>query len=469
MTARILVVDDKPNMRHLFAKIFRDLGDVVTADGGARALSLLEQGRFDVVVSDIRMPDLDGHALLQEIRKRPDPPEVILMTAYATVESAVEALRQGAFDYLTKPFDPDDARGVVRRALEKRGLSATAPQPLASAPWQGMVGTSPRMRDVFALLEKVAPSDATVLLLGESGTGKELLARGIHARSPRASKRFVAVNCAAIPDTLMEAELFGWAKGAFSGATASRAGLFEEADGGTLFLDEIGDMPKGLQAKLTRALEERAVRRVGESHERRVDVRVISATHRELPGLLASGEFREDLFYRLNTCIVRVPALREREGDVPLLAKHFLALRAQAGRTLEIAPAAMEALVAHAWPGNVRELRSAIERAALVAEDGRITRAALPREILGAEARSGAPASEAPEAELGELPYREALERLRSGGVRRYLEAILRRFQGNVAAAAAHADVERESFYRLCRKHGVNPTDYRAEAPSKKL
>jgi two-component system response regulator HydG len=255
----------------------------------------------------------------------------------------------------------------------------------------------------------------------------------------------------------MESELFGYAKGAFSGAVAARSGLFEEADGGTLFLDEIGDMRRTLQAKLTRALEERAVRRIGESEERRVDVRILSATHRALPALVAQGAFREDLFYRLNTCIVNVPPLREREGDLPLLVDHFVNRAGTSGKKWEVTPSAMTALLAHPWPGNVRELRSVLERAAIVSEDGRITRAALPAELL----KGRPPVSEPSVGDLSDLAYRDAIQRLRIEGVKRYLEAVLRRFGGNVTAAAEHADVERESFYRLCRQHGVNPVEFR--------
>jgi len=464
MSARILVVDDKPNMRRLVSKVLQDLGTVSTAENGKQALDLLVSERFDVVISDIRMPEMDGQALLREARRLPQAPEVILMTAYATVETAIEALRLGAYDYLTKPFDPDDVRAVVLRALSRKGLEpAPKLEPPGEDGWQGLIGRSTHMREVFAMLDKVAPSDAPILLLGESGTGKELLARAAHARSPRATKRFVAVNCAAIPATLMESELFGYARGAFSGASAARAGLFEEADSGTLFLDEIGDMPRALQAKLTRALEEGAIRRIGESHERKVDVRVVSATHRDLQELVKHGAFREDLFYRLNTCVIRVPPLRDREGDLPLLIEHFLAHRSGNTKTYEVTPAAMEALQAHLWPGNVRELRSAIERAALLCEDGRIARSGLPPEI----ANLGTPAPEIQVQDLSELAYRDALERLRNEGVRRYLEALLRRFNGSVTAAAEHADVERESFYRLCRKHGLTPTDFRNDAGPK--
>ncbi|MBI2394417.1 MAG: sigma-54-dependent Fis family transcriptional regulator [Deltaproteobacteria bacterium] len=455
MSARILVVDDKPNMRRLLSTVLEELGEVVVAEGGVRAVELLARDRFHVVVSDIKMPDLDGHALLRATRKLERPPQVVLMTAFGTMESAIDALRDGAFDYVTKPFDPDHMKATVQRALAKVGVDArpTTVDPSARS-WHGIVGRAPAMLDVVRLVEKVAASDATVLIFGESGTGKELLARAIHDVSARARQPFVAVNCAAIPSSLMEAELFGYAKGAFTGASGQRAGLFEQAHGGTLFLDEIGEMRRAMQAKLTRALEARAVRRIGEAHERPIDVRIVAATHRDLPALIAQGAFREDLWYRLNTCVVRVPALRERPGDLAILVEHFLA---QSGHRAGITPEAMAALSAHPFPGNVRELRSALERAAIVAGETTITRDALPQEICAIEL----PRPEPPSFELAGLTYRDALDRVRADGVRRYLESILERFGGNVSTAAEHADVERESFYRLCRKHGINPADFR--------
>lgn len=453
MTIRILIVDDKPNMRRLLMTTLQDLGEVVQAEGGVRALELLAEQRFHLVISDIKMPDLDGHELLRAARKLERPPEVILMTGFGTLESAIEALRNGAFDYVKKPFDTDQIRDVVERALAPHLPRAD----LRDGNWHGIVGRSPAMLDVIHLVRKVAPEDATVLILGESGTGKELIARAIHDVSTRHAQPFIAVNCAAIPGTLMEAELFGHARGAFTGAATQRPGLFEEASGGTLFLDEIGEMRRALQAKLTRALEARAVRRVGESHERVVDVRVVAATHRDLPSLVTQGAFREDLFYRLNTCVVRVPALRERTTDLPLLIEHFLAQRASAtGAVCRVTPEAMAALTTHRWPGNVRELKGALERAAIVAERGVITREDLPPEVTGLSAEPPEPPIDA-----AALTYREALERVRADGIKRYLEALLGRCGGNVVAAAEHADVERESFYRLCRKHGINPGGFR--------
>jgi two-component system response regulator HydG len=455
MSPRILVVDDKINMRKLLASVLGALGEVTQADGGKRALEVMSSQPIDVIVTDIRMPDLDGHEVLRAARALERPPEVVLMTAYATVESAIGALRDGAFDYVTKPFEPDDVRAIVERALAKRGLVARPKEPAeAVVEWRGLFARSSAMRELFRLAEKVAASDASILVLGESGTGKDLIARAIHAGSKRASKPFVALNCAAIPTELMEGELFGWARGSFSGAVATRAGLFEDAHGGTLFLDEIGEMQRHLQAKLTRVLEAHAVRRLGETGERSVDVRIVAATHRDIPRLVAEEAFREDLFYRLNTCILRVPPLRERPDDIELLAEHFLA-RQTGGATLRITPEANTAMRAYRWPGNVRELRSAIERAAILAEQGMISTASLPAEITGT-------AAEAPSSvDLATLSYRDAVERSRADSVKRYLQAILQRFDGNVVAAAEHADVERESFYRLCRRHGIDPADYR--------
>jgi len=446
MSAKILVVDDKPNMRKLLTATLGDLGEVTRADGGKRAIELLTATRFDIVVTDIRMPDVDGHEVLLAARRLERPPEVILTTGYGTLESAIEALRAGAFDYVKKPFDPDQLRAIVERAVAKHA-------PRTSAEWKGIVGSSPAIREVMQLVPRIAASDATLLICGESGTGKELAARAIHELSNRSAGPFIAINCAAIPAASMEAELFGHARGAFAGASAHRAGLFEEANRGTLFLDEIGEMRRALQAKLTRALEARAVRRVGEANERPVDVRVVASTHRDLPSLVAQGAFREDLFYRLKTCVLRMPPLRDRPEDIPALVEHFLALR---GVVCRVTPEAMAALTAHRWPGNVRELKGAIDRAAIVAERGVITREDLPPELLGAPSERAEPPIDS-----AALTYREALDLVRAEGIKRYLEALLTRFGGNVVAAAEHADLERESFYRLCRKHGINPGEFR--------
>jgi two-component system response regulator HydG len=385
--------------------------------------------------------------------------EFILMTAYASVPTAIEALRLGAYDYLTKPFEPEAARAAVLRAI---GRAATPlPEPSAGAPREevlpGMLARSAAMRELGSLVGRVAESDATVVLLGETGTGKELVARALHRLSPRSSQRFVAVNCAAIPAELLESELFGYVKGSFTGAAADRAGLFEEADRGTLFLDEIAEMRLSLQAKLTRALEERAVRRLGDSSERPADARVVAATHRDIEGMVADRSFREDLWYRLNVAVLRIPPLRARKDDIELLASHFLRERSptRGRKIIGFTRAAISAMEMYEWPGNVRQLRSAVERACVVSTHERIDVGDLPPEVIGAAPRE--------RVGLADLTWSEAVEQGRIATARGYLEEVLRRHGGRVPEAAAHAGVERESFYRLLRRYGVQPDPRGAE------
>lgn len=461
----LLVVDDKRNMTRLMAKVMKEDARVLTADSAAAALRLLSEEPVDVVLCDLQMPDQDGLDVLRACRRLRPGAEFVLMTAYATVATAVEALKLGAYDYLTKPFDPDDARSVLLRALG-RAVRADSALPQASEVLPGVLASAPAMLDLADFVRKVADSDATALVLGETGTGKERVARALHELSPRAGARFVALNCAAVPAELLESELFGSARGAFTGATSDRKGLFEEADGGTLFLDEVGDLRPSLQAKLTRVLEERAVRRLGESKERPVDVRLVAATHCDLEAMVERGTFRQDLWYRLNVALVHIPPLRERRQDVELLARHFLkqqAERTARERATRFSRAALEALSAYDWPGNVRQLRSAVERACLVASGESLELGDLPPEVRAASGGSrGAAFWEGVSApELSELTWSEALERGRAEAGRRYLEALLSRFGGQVSEAAAHAGVERESFYRLLRKHGIEVAAFR--------
>lgn len=449
----VLVVDDKPNMLRLMTKVLKGDAVVRTAEGGAEALKVLACESVDVVLCDLKMPDMDGLDVLRASKRLRPGAEFVLMTAYATVGTAVEALKLGAFDYLAKPFEPEEARQVVLRALSRvePGETDSAPFPEVLP---GVVAMSSAMQEVAALVRKFAGAQTTTLVLGETGTGKERIARSLHELSPRANRRFVAVNCAAIPAELLESELFGHARGAFTGAVAERKGLFEEADGGTLFLDEIGDMRPSLQAKLTRVLEERSIRRVGEAKERPVDVRVVAATHRDLASMVASGVFREDLWYRLNVAQVELPALRERGEDVELLARYFL--RGQSvrrGAALGFSDEALEVLRGFDWPGNVRQLRSAVERAAVVAEGSRVEVRDLPAELR--RVGSGT-------ALLVDGTWAEAVERGRLLVGKGYLESVLRKYDGNVQEASQHAGVERESFYRLLRKYGVDVTEFRA-------
>ena len=459
--ARILVVDDKENILKLFRKILADGYEVTTASDGARALALLAAEDFDAVVTDIRMPRAGGFEVLEAVKSRGSSTEVVMMTGHATVEDAVRALKTGAYDYLVKPFDPDVAALTVARAVERRRLrdeAASLRRELQGVhSFHNLVGKSPRMQEAFRLLEQAAGLDITVLLGGETGTGKELAARAVHYGSARNRGRFVAVNCGALPAGLVESELFGHARGAFTGAAGARPGLFEEARGGTLFLDEVGEIPLPVQVKLNRALQEREVRRVGGDTAAKVDVRVIAATHRDLRAEVAAGRFREDLFYRLNVFPVRLPALRERVEDVPLLAQHFLAKHAQAmGRPVNsIDPEALRMLTTWPWPGNVRELENAVERAVAISTGTVLTPRDLPPEL-------STPSPVLPPGPaLATLPYREVVEQAQDRVSREYLVALLTEFQGNVTRAAARAGIERESLHRLLKRHGLRSDDFK--------
>ncbi len=455
----VLVVDDKKNMLRLMAKVLKQDVHVRTAESGAEAIAVLEKEAIDAVLCDLKMPDMDGLEVLRAAKHLRPGIEFVLMTAFASVGTAVEALRMGAVDYLTKPFEPEAARTVILRAL-RRQSPPESPEGFEVLP--GVLARSPRMLDLAHLVRRVADSDVTALLLGETGTGKERIARALHQLGPRASQRFVAVNCSAIPPELLESELFGYARGSFTGATRDRPGLFEEANKGTLFLDEIGDMRLSLQSKLTRALEERSIRRIGESSERPVDVRVVAATHRDLGAMVRAGTFREDLWYRLNVAALHIPPLRDRPEDIELLAAHFLVECTSGPRTRTVrrlAPAALDAMGSYDWPGNVRQLRSAVERACVVAMRDEIEFEDLPPELVAWAREVKA------ERSISELTWAEALERGRHEAGRRYLEGVLRRYHGQVTEAAEHAGVERESFYRLMRRFGVDPDRYRDGKP----
>ncbi len=379
---KILVVDDEQSMREFLTICLRRAGhDVEAASTGAQALERLRAVLFDIVITDLRMPDLDGLGVLNAINTGaarysagPDTspsdltPEVILMTAFATKETALAAMKQGAYDYLTKPFQVDEINAVIHRALEKRSLVeanlALRDQVAGRYRLASLLGKSRAMQKLFEVITKIHSARTSVLITGESGTGKELVARALHTEGSRAKMPFVAVNCGAIPDELMESELFGHKRGAFTGAIADRRGLFQEADGGTLFLDEIGELSLNLQVKLLRVLQERMVKPVGATEEREVDVRVVAATNRDLDAEVARGAFRADLFYRLNVIQVWIPPLRHRREDIPLLAEHFLRKFAvEHGRNAQLTAAAMRKVEAHDFPGNVRELENMIERA----------------------------------------------------------------------------------------------------------
>ncbi len=447
--AKLLVVDDDPDLLKLLAMRLGAAGhQVTTVDSAEDALTQIAIARPRLVVSDVRLPGRDGMALFEEIRARHPALPVILLTAHGTIPDAVEATARGVFRYLTKPFDGKALLDTINQALE---LSAPAPHLQdAQEEWRAaIVSRSNKMADVLAEAKMVAASDASVLISGESGSGKELLAQAIHRASARAAQPFIAVNCSAIPEALLESELFGHVKGSFTGAVSNHRGLFVTADGGTLFLDEIGDMPLALQVKLLRVLQERSVRPVGANQSIPVDVRILSATHRDLEAAMAEGQFREDLYYRLNVVSLRLPPLGERREDIPLLANHFLAqLNEKYGKRLNgFSPDAMKALTTASWPGNVRQLHNVVEQVCALTTTPLIALALVQRALR------------VPSMEV--MSYAKARERFE----RDYLVGLLKLTDGNAADAARLAERNRTEFYRLLQKHGLTPGQFRSEPP----
>jgi len=446
--ARLLVVDDDADMLRLLSMRLQAAGyRVATAASAESALAQLELERPQLVISDVRLPGRDGLALFDEVHRRHPSLPVILLTAHGTIPDAVEATRRGVFTYLTKPYDSKELLERIAQALALGAPAAAAAQ--SDAAWRaGIVSRSARMADLLAEAHMVARSDASILLRGDSGTGKEMLARAIHRASARAARPFIAVNCGAIPEALLESELFGHVKGAFTDAVANHKGLFQAADGGTLLLDEIGDMPPALQVKLLRVLQERAVRPVGSSQSHAVDVRIISATHRDLEAAMAAGQFREDLYYRLNVVTLTLPTLAERREDIPLLANHFLdKLATKYGRRLSgFAPEALKALIAAPWPGNVRQLYNVVEQVCALATTPLVPLALVQRALR------------VPSVQV--LTYAEAKRRFE----RDYLVGLLKLTDGNVADAARLADRNRTEFYRLLQKHELTPGHFQWQA-----
>jgi two-component system response regulator GlrR len=455
--AHVLVVDDDEDILKLLTMRLRAKGFRITAVGSAeQALAQIAVDPPRVVVSDVRLPGLDGLALFEEIRRtRPTLP-VILLTAHGNIPDAVAATSRGVFGYLTKPFDSQILLEKIDRALQLSApTSHPGDEPRAAGKgddaWmEGVIFRSSKMAELMAEARMVAASDASVLIRGESGSGKEVLARAIHRASPRAKGPFVAINCGAIPEQLLESELFGHAKGAFTGAGASRVGLFQTANGGTLFLDEIGDMPLALQVKLLRVLQERVVRPVGTTKAEPVDVRLLSATHRDLDLAMAQGQFREDLYYRLDVVSLTLPRLDERREDIPLLALHFVQLLAgKYGKPVNgFAPEALEALATAAWPGNVRQLFNVVEQSCALTSTPLIPLTLVQRALR-------VPVMDA-------LNYAEAKQRFE----RNYLVQLLKLTDGNVADAARLAERNRTEFYRLLQKHDLTPAMFRSEGDS---
>jgi DNA-binding NtrC family response regulator len=459
---RLLVVDDDVYTHDLFRALFDDPEfDVQSSRDGLDGLTRCRTERFDVVLTDVRMPRLDGIGFLRELRVTdPDTP-VVVMTAYGSVETAVEAMKLGAYDYLTKPFEkPQAVRHLVQRVLahhdlveENRALKARLE---GVEPDQAVIGTSPAMQAVFRLVEKVAPIDSTVLVQGESGTGKELIARTLHRLSPRRAGRFLPVNCGALPETLLESTLFGYEKGAFTGALKTTPGTFEAAHGGTLFLDEVESMSPNLQVRLLRVLQERSFFRVGGTDPIETDVRIVGATKGDLKEEVRGGRFRDDLYYRLNVLTVTLPPLRERSGDLPALVQLFVGRYARKfGKDVRgVNDEVLDALRGYAWPGNVRELENVIERAVALAERPRLTVADLPPEV--------APRRSVP-LDAGELAPEPAADyqAAKSRFEKAYLQELLVRAGGNVSEAARLSGIQRQNLYLKLQRYELDPEGYR--------
>ena len=446
----ILLVDDDPDIHKLVAMRLRAAGhSVAAAESGEQALAMFDAARPRLVITDLKMGGMDGLALFEAIQRRAPTLPVIVLTAHGTIPDAVEATRRGVFGFIPKPFDGKALLEQAERALRLSGNAVGLAGDHGS--WRaGIVGAGPALHELLDRARLVAATDASVFIAGASGTGKELLARAIHQASPRAARPFVAINCAAIPEQLLESELFGHRKGAFTGAAYEHRGLFQAAEGGTVFLDEIGDMPLALQAKLLRVLQERQVRPVGAIQDVAVDVRVISASHRDLESGLSEAWFREDLYYRLNVVALQLPLLAERREDIPALASHFL--RDVAGRYAKtvtaLAPEAMELLVAAPWPGNVRQLQNVIEQAVALS-----TGAIIPASLIQSALRS-------------EPATWTSLDDARRNFERDYLVRLLRLTQGSVANAARLAQRNRTEFYKLLERHDLDPKLFKGPLPA---
>ncbi|MGE0823850.1 MAG: sigma-54-dependent transcriptional regulator [Candidatus Binatia bacterium] len=449
MTARVLLVDDEINMAKTQAKILQRRGYAVqTASNGREALRCLDESAYDVMITDLKMPVMDGMQLLHEMKVKERGCAVIVLTGYGTIESAVEAMHCGAADYLTKPCNPDELLLKVDKLLETKRLREEVAQlrreMRAYKKFGELIGQSPVMRQIYLLIAAVSKNKSTVLVTGESGTGKELVARTIHRQSDWADRPFVAINCGAMSETLLDSQLFGHRRGAFTGAIADHNGVFQMAHGGTLFLDEISEIPVSLQVKFLRAIQEKEVTPLGASRPVKVDVRIIAASNRDLEEEVKKGAFREDLFYRLNVVPIHLPPLRERREDIPLLVEHFVGIFSTEYKVepKRVAPAALEKLIAYPWPGNIRELQNVIERMFALSRSSEISLTDLPGPISGFEEK---PVSFH---EYIELPTLEQMERS-------LILAALQKSQGNKNEAARLLAIDRQRLYRKIDKYGL--------------
>jgi two-component system, NtrC family, response regulator PilR len=455
---RVLVVDDEQSMRELLGIMLRQAGyDVTLADGGEAALQLLKTEAFDLVITDLRMRKVDGLAVLKATKEQSPGTVVLVVTAFASTDTAVEAMKLGAYDYVTKPFKVDELRLTIANALERKRLEeenvALRRQLRRERGFENFIGRSRAMLDVFETIRKTADSGSTVMITGESGTGKELVAQALHNESSRRNAPFVSVNCGAVPETLMESELFGHVKGAFTGAVNATEGLFASADNGSLFLDEITEIPHSVQVKLLRAIQEREIRRVGDTRDRRVDVRLIAASNRALAKAVADGTLREDLFYRLNVIPIHLPPLRERREDIPLLVGHFLrTIGKDVGRDVRgITAAAMAVLEQYDWPGNIRELQNVVERAIVLGSGDTIDVDALPANV-----RTPRESSELPvDIPSTGFDLEATLDRLEH----RYIRLALERTAGVQTRAAELLGVSFRQFRYKLQKHNLKGRD----------
>ena len=446
--ARLLLVDDDPGLLKLLGmRLVSEGYSVLTAESGPEALRMLGRDKVDLVVSDLRMDEMDGLQLFSEIQKVQPGMPVIILTAHGSIPDAVAATQQGVFSFLTKPVDKDALYKAIDDALEQSA-------PTTDERWrQAIVTRSPLMERLLEQAGMVAQSDVSVLINGQSGTGKEIIAQAIHNASPRRDKPFVAINCGALPEQLLESELFGHARGAFTGAVSNREGLFQAAEGGTLFLDEIGDMPVALQVKLLRVLQERKVRPLGSNRDIDIDVRIISATHRDLPKAMARGEFREDLFYRLNVIHLILPPLRDRREDISLLANHFLQKFSSENQRdiIDIDPMAMSLLTAWSWPGNIRELSNVIERAVVMNSGPIIFSEDLPPQIRQPVCNAG----EVKTAPVGERNLKEEIKRVE----KRIIMEVLEQQEGNRTRTALMLGISRRALMYKLQEYGIDPAD----------
>jgi DNA-binding NtrC family response regulator len=471
---QILVVDDEANLRRvLTAQLSRDGYEVHSAPDGEAGLALLREHHIDLVITDLRMPKMDGMELLRQALRIDAELPVVILTAHGTVDNAVEALKTGAFDYITKPFDQAEVRTIVKKALRTRDLAdteATREEAEGAGARFGIIGESDAILGIYSILERVADTPTTVLITGESGTGKELVARALHENSSRKERPFIKVNCAAIPKDLMESELFGYERGAFTGAVTSKPGRFELASGGTLFLDEIAEIPVEMQVKLLRVLQESEFERVGGIKTIRVDVRLVAATNRDLKREIAAGNFREDLYYRLNVVPIALPALRERDADIPLLSSHFVdKFNARLKKTVSgIEPDAMDRLIAYGWPGNIRELENVLERAILFCDTQHVRLIDLPvevREGVSETPRLSSPPTSAtePPGGLGADGLKEQVKAAMSRLERELIVRALDQTSGNVTHAARLLKISRKGLQLKMKELGLREQGERGE------